>query len=140
MSFTLAKRYSRQDARNARSTLFVFGDNMARAGFGGQAKEMRGEINAVGIPTKWRPARDEGAYFADADFELTRDGDGWALDTSPVQKAIDAAFDQLEAHRKAGGSVVWPTDGVGTGLAALQTRAPAIYAYIAFRRDRLETL
>lgn len=36
---------------------FVFGDNAYRKGFGGQAKEMRGEPNALGVATKWYPGK-----------------------------------------------------------------------------------
>jgi redox-sensitive bicupin YhaK (pirin superfamily) len=42
--------------------LFVFGDNLRRTGFGGQAAEMRGEPNAVGIAPGY-----EQKHFADAD-------------------------------------------------------------------------
>jgi hypothetical protein len=120
----LVWRYARIDARTHPSTLFVFGDNMARKGLGGQAREMRGEPNAVGIPTKWLPSLAAGAYFSDEDLER-------------VKPSLDEAFDKLEAHLAAGGDVVWPDDGIGTGLAELPSRAPAIHAYIASREKRL---
>ncbi len=41
--------------------LYVFGDNMTGTGYGGQAAQMRGEVNAVGVPTKWRPDNNEGS-------------------------------------------------------------------------------
>lgn len=94
-------------------TLFVFGDNMQRRGLGGQAREMRGEINAVGIPTKWRPNNDDGAFFNDEDLLVA---------TLVAHKAMD----RLRAHLAAGGTVVIPADGVGTGRARLRTRAPRI--------------
>jgi len=76
------KYITRAMVRAKPRTMFVFGDNMARSGFGGRAKEMRGEPNAVGIPTKWRPAKDEAAYFKDADFRIN----------SPVHLEIRNAF------------------------------------------------
>jgi hypothetical protein len=46
------KHITREMVRADPSTVFVFGDNMARNGLAGQAKEMRGEPNAIGVPTK----------------------------------------------------------------------------------------
>jgi len=102
-------------------TLFVFGDNMKEVGLGGQAREMRGEPNAVGIPTKWRPSNREGAFFIDADLPA-------------VQGLIDERFDRIEKHLAGGGAVVWPSAGIGTGLADLKARAPRIWAYLESRR------
>lgn len=95
--------------RAAPDTLFVFGDNLARHGMGGQAKEMRGEDNAVGLPTKRSP------------YEFMRDDD---LPTVQAVAAND--IDKLRRHLRAGGTVIWPGDGIGTGLADLQYRAPSI--------------
>jgi len=105
--------------------LFVFGDNMARAGYGGQAKQMRGCLNAVGIPTKWRPATDLGAYFRDDDFMM-------------VKPRIDVEFDRLEGFLQRGGTVVWPEAGIGTGRAKLYERAPKIAGYIDQRYANLK--
>ena len=110
-------RYNRQDLRVHPDRIYVFGDNMAQVGLGGQARECRGEPNAVGIPTKWRPAIDETAYFVDADLDQ-------------VKPRIKEAFRRLLNHRAAGGDIIWPADGVGTGLAQLPRRAPAIHAFI----------
>jgi hypothetical protein len=49
------KYIKREDLRANPTVLYVFGDNEARTGLGGQAKEMRGEPNAVGIATKASP-------------------------------------------------------------------------------------
>jgi hypothetical protein len=42
---------------------YVFGDNGRRIGFGGQAKEMRGEPNAIGVATEWVPTNRPNAFF-----------------------------------------------------------------------------
>lgn len=107
-------------------TIYVFGDNMIGKGFGGQAREMRGEPNAVGVPTKWRPAMDEGSYFTDAD-----------LDNRDVYDTISRAFLRMDQALEAGRNVVIPSDGLGTGLAQLSTRAPAIDAFIRNRIGKL---
>ena len=102
--------------------LFVFGDNIHRKGYGGQAKEMRDEPNAVGIPTKVYPSMDEGAFFIDEDF--------------PVFVARAAKdFLRLSQHI---GPIVWPKDGIGTGRAQLKERAPKIWFYIEAQRLILE--
>lgn len=107
-------------------TLFVFGDNMARRGRGGQAAQMRGEPNAIGVPTKWRPARDEGAYFSDADATLPE-----------VRSAIIGAFQVMREALDAGRDVVIPAAGLGTERADLERRAPRIYRAIQARIEAL---
>jgi hypothetical protein len=114
-------------ARESPNSLFVFGDNMVRRGLGGQAAALRGEPNAVGIPTKWFPTMEEKAYFVDEDL--------WR-----VKPFIDVAFDELAEHLSAGGEVVWPKDGVGSGLAELESRAPAIWDYINQRFASLQEM
>lgn len=115
---------TRDMVRRDRETVFVFGDNMERTGLGGQAGQMRGEPNAVGVPTKWRPGRHDRDYFVNAD-----------LKNRAVWDAVHAAFDALRAALDAGRNVVIATDGLGTGRAELNLRAPrflrAIEAAIA---------
>lgn len=106
-------------------TLFVFGDNLERRGLGGQAAAMRGEHNAVGIPTKKSPGMREEDFFTDNDFEA-------------VRIAILAPFGDLFMHIAEEGKVVWPRDGIGTGLAQLNIRAPKIWDFIETHRKLLE--
>jgi hypothetical protein len=117
MPFETRKYITRQMVRSENTVLFVFGDNMAREGFGGQAASMRGEPNTVGIPTKWAPCMRPACFFTDADF----------MDVLPRLLEADRYIcDQLNI----GGLVVWPEDGIGTGLAQLETRAPKIWEKI----------
>ena len=51
------------DLRANPDVLYLFGDNVLRVGFGGQAKEIRGEPNAVGVRTKHRPNMHPDAFF-----------------------------------------------------------------------------
>jgi len=117
MAIEFVDRYTRSMLRARPDTLFVFGDNLAQYGRRGQAKECRGEPNAVGIPTKKRPSMDENAFFTNADFAIAK-------------AAIDRGFLRLAVHVREGGVVVMPANGLGTGLAQLPTRAPMIHAYI----------
>lgn len=121
------KYITRSMLSSERSTLFVFGDNIERKGRGGQAKEMRGELNAVGIPTKRSPAMSSIAFFTDRDFEEWR-------------QASLSDWRRLFAHAKDGGKIVWPADGIGTGLARLQECAPTIAAAIDRNLAALENV
>jgi hypothetical protein len=104
------KYITRAMLRAEPDTLFVFGDNFLERGLGGQAKQMRGEPNAVGIATKRKPSMKEGAFLSDADSIE------WA-------RHSDKSFRRLFAHD---GLIVWPSDDIGTGRAQLQERAPMI--------------
>lgn len=120
------KNITRDMVRAQPSTVFVFGDNMARKGFGDQAKAMRGAPNSVGIPTKWAPDTKPSSYFSDDDLKHRE-----------VRAAIDAAFDKMELLRSQGHDIVIPEDGIGTGLADLPRRAPKLYQYIERRLNGL---
>jgi len=116
-------RITRAQVREERSTIFVFGDNLLGKGYGGQAGAMRGEPNAVGIPTKYAPDLRESSFFSDADFDRLR----------PI---LDQSFAKLKALKKYH-NIVIPADGLGTGLAQLGRRAPRILAYINQKIEEL---
>lgn len=118
---------TREYVRANPTMMFVFGDNMARRGYGGQAKAMRNEPNAIGVPTKWTPSLEDAAYFYDADW-----------DQLMVRDAIMRAFQQIENALTLGHDVVIPSDGLGTGLADLPKRGPRIFEYIEKRIKALE--
>jgi hypothetical protein len=107
----------RRNLLENQDTLYVFGDNMVRRGFGGQAREMRGEPNAVGVPTKWAPTMMDSDMFRNTDLPK-------------IEPTLDAELDRLRDHLKKGGTVVIPSGGIGTGLANLKVNAPMIFAYI----------
>lgn len=118
------KMIYRQDLQQNPDSLYLFGDNEERRGLGGQAIQMRGEPNAVGVRTKRRPRLKEGDFWTDETYEancrMIED------DLAPVRK-----------HLAAGGTVVIPEDGLGTGLAQLAERAPRT---LAFLQAALESL
>jgi hypothetical protein len=96
--------------------IYVFGDNNQRQGKKGQAS-IRDEANAMGISTKLRPSADEDAFMTDTDFDANK-----SVINSDIAKI-----------KRAGKTVVFPKDGLGTGLAALKTKAPRTYAYLKQR-------
>ncbi|HQU93093.1 MAG TPA: hypothetical protein PLK77_12385 [Pyrinomonadaceae bacterium] len=112
------KWITRSFVREHRDHIFLFGDNLARRGFGGQAAQMRAEPNAIGIPTKKLPSNVDQAFFTDAEFEQNK-------------TAIDRAFDRLYRMSSTVGQViVMPAHGLGTGRAQLENRAPLTFAYL----------
>lgn len=110
---------TRQMLQDEPDTVFVFGDNMLGLGYGGQAKEMRGESNAVGIPTKYKPSMKADAFFDDSDACY-----------DAVAPFIEQTFMGLTYCLKSGRKVVFPEAGIGTGLADLENKAPRIWALI----------
>lgn len=118
---------TRSFIREHRDHIFLFGDNLAQRGFGGQAAQMRGEPNAVGIPTKKLPSNHEGSFFTDREFEQNK-------------AAIDRAFDRLRLISSTIEQiVVIPKDGLGTGRARLQTEAQRTFAYLQRRLKELSS-
>jgi len=117
MSVILQHRIYRTDLKNNPDILYLFGDNEQRRGRGGQAKECRGEPNAVGIATKVKPARSEESYWSDGDYDR-------------CIEIIESDFERAILHAKAGGIIICPSDGLGSGLSELPTRAPRLFQYI----------
>ncbi len=113
------KFITRADLKANPDRLYLFGDNEARVGTGGQAREMRGEPNAVGICTKRTPGTVEIAYWNDD--EVARITPIIDADFMPVFQRLLNEPDLI---------VVVPEDGLGTGLAELATRAPQTLTYI----------
>jgi hypothetical protein len=116
---------SREFVRANRDRIFLFGDNLVGQGFGGQAAAMRGEPNCVGIPTKKLPSNSENAFFTDAELEQNK-------------AALDQVFEHLTRISTAPEQiVVIPANGLGTGRAQLESRAPLTFAYLQNRLAEL---
>lgn len=119
---------SREYVRANPDKLFLFGDNLEQRGFGGQAAAMRGEPNTIGIPTKKSPSYADGAFFTDYELEQNK-------------ASIDLAFAKLaKATMNVTRVIVIPENGLGTGRAELDKRAPRTYAYLQSRLAELPDL
>jgi len=94
----------RSDLQINKGFIFVFGDNDQRSGFGGQAKEMRGEPNAIGIRVKKRPSLDTGSFYTE-----------------------DLNHLEIISKNKI---IVFPSSGIGTGFANLKISAPRTFDYL----------
>lgn len=104
------KRYTRADLRANPDVWFVFGDNVAGVGYGGQAGEARGEPNAFGIMTKESPAK----FFSDDQRRA-------------ILPLLRYQFNLLHKRLTAGLPIVWPLDGIGTGLADMPNQCPLLW-------------
>lgn len=105
--------YSVAKCKQTPDDIFIYGDNFDRAGTGGQAK-IRFCDNAIGLASKIHPTRAEDAYFTPShmhDFE----------------SEIKRFHSLVTPHLRAGKTVWWPADGVGTGLSEMPTRSPNLY-------------
>ena len=114
------KMIYRDDLRANRNVLYIFGDNEARVGLGGQAAEMRDEPNAIGVCTKHDPGRHPYSYYSDHHY-----------DENMVQ--IDKDLEIVWLHLMKGGVVVFPYAGIGTDRAEMPIRAPITYEKLSQR-------
>lgn len=103
-----------------RDKIFLFGDNLLRKGMAGQAKEMRHEWNAIGIPTKKKPDNHPNSFFTDDEFFSNCNHIDMALAEIPSQL-----------------TVIIPSAGIGTGLAQLDVKAPRTFEYLQKRLANL---
>lgn len=85
---------------------------------------IRGLSNAIGIDTKKNRGTSENSYFTDVDFDIFK-----AQVDEVIQRAIDS-----------GKIIVIPSDGIGTGKAELDKRAPKLFAYLQQKLDELKSL
>lgn len=127
MPLIFQKRIYREDLQANPHITYVFGDNEQRTGMGGQAGEMRGEPNAFGIPTKKAPNNHHSSFWSDVNYN---------------EKTVFLRLRFFELEKKLYNKevVVFPLDGIGTGLSDLPNKAPRIYAYVmeeieALKRD-----
>ncbi len=104
--------YSPALCRENPKKLFIFGDNLLGVGKGGQAI-IRDEPNAYGISSKYDPGE---SYSDDRLLENIQH--------------INSEVDILLRVKGDFDAIVFPAMGIGTGLAALQTRAPRTFLYL----------
>ncbi|MHC2250058.1 DUF7831 domain-containing protein [Bradyrhizobium elkanii] len=115
MPIVRQKWITREDLNANPTKIYVFGDNVERRGYGGQAKEMRGEPNAIGVATKWKPSMAASAFFDDS---------------IECQVIVMRDLNDVQSALNAGKTVVVPEDGIGTGLSRLFATAPKLDAFI----------
>ena len=118
----------RKHSRLAEIGFFLFGDNEARQGKGGQAKAMRGLDNAYGIRTKKRPSLDDSAFWSDKTYKTN---------IKMMSEDFLEAFMETQRLSKMNPVLYIPRDGIGTGMAQLKSRAPKTYKWLKTFLDNL---
>ena len=118
--------YARQIVEANTEKVYLFGDNTddrinTHYVPSSTQAQIRGLSNAIGIDTKKDRGTNESSYFTDADFDVFK---------KQVDEAIQQAIDR-------GKQIVIPKDGIGTGKAQLETRAPKLFKYL---QDKLNSL
>jgi hypothetical protein len=110
---SIIDKYDVNIVKNNPDKIYIFGDNVVGKGKKGQAI-IRDEENSFGIPTKKLPFTSEESYFSDKEFKENKE-------------YIDKAIDKI---KKDGREIVFPKDGIGTGLAKLKEKAPKTWEYL----------
>ena len=111
------KWITRKEMRQNPDHLYLFGDNCMRRGYGGQAKECRGEPNAIGIRTKKRPDNRPSSFFTDDEYDENT-------------RMIFEDFKPVLAALNNGRTVIIPEKSLGRGLARLPELAPRTQKFI----------
>ena len=96
--------------------IFIFGDNDIKKGKKGQAV-IRDQPNAFGIPTKKLPNLSDAAFYTDAEYAHNK-------------LQIDAAIINIKLNLPNYSGIIYPENGIGTGLAQLDKRAPRTFKYL----------
>lgn len=121
MPLIFQSRIYRADPKANPNVIYCFGDNERRVGLGGQAAEMRGEPNALGVATLAAPH----VFWTDADAD--RQNAIIDADMRPIFKAL-----------RDGRAVVFPLDGIGSGLADLERRSPLTWRHLQHRIQQMK--
>ena len=102
--------------------LFIFGDNTQRVGMAGQAT-IRMCFNATGLATKFAPSMEPSSFFSDHLLDVCKKRIDEDIEKIKTRLTRDEFFE----------TVVFPVDGLGTGLSQLPQRAPQVWMYLCNR-------
>lgn len=108
--------FSLKECRSNPNKLYVFGDNTLRKGNGGQAV-IREARNVIGVATKKLPGVSDESYFSDKSEEAV------IIMTDLLEIINEYKLRNYEV-------IVFPADGLGTGLSAMPTRSPKLFKWM----------
>lgn len=112
--------YSIEDCENNLDKLFIFGDNTLRLGMAGQA-QIRKCQNSCGLATKLNPGMDDGDFMSDNFYDAH---------CMVIEKDIIKIVRRFENKANGYNKIVFPYDGLGTGLSKLPEKAPRVYNFL----------
>ena len=113
--------WSVSDVSGSPHKLFVFGDNDIKKGKKGQAI-IRDLKNSAGIPTKKLPSNKSKAFYSDDELEQNM---------MKIDTAIALIKDKMKLPEYT--TLVFPENGIGTGLAKLASKAPRTFKYLNYK-------
>lgn len=122
--------WSLSDVKNRKDYIFIFGDNDAKIGKGGQAI-IRDQENAMGIPTKKYPGFSPKAYYNDEEIEKN---------IAKIDNSVNNIIYKLKNYKNLYKGIILPEDGLGTGLADLKNKAPKTFEYLNKKIKELKKL
>lgn len=108
--------WTREYVNFNKDKVFVFGDNDARIGKGGQAT-IRGLTNVIGLRTKRGPSKKPAAFYNDSQLKDNK-------------SKIDEDILNIKKLSMSGKTIVFSKNGYGTGLANLKLKAPKTFEYL----------
>ena len=124
------KFWTRESVAAQPDKIFLFGDNFADAktGYVPSATQavIRGLPNAIGISTKFNRRTNTDSFMDDSTYEEFKEH---------VDKQIETA---IELAEETGKTIIVPENGIGTGKAQLEKRAPKSFAYLKQELDKLK--
>ena len=100
--------------------LYIFGDNTLRIGMAGQAQIRRCK-NSTGLATKLHPGMEVNDFMSDDKYN-----EHCMIIEKDIQKILKVFENPDNGYEK----IVFPIDGLGTGLSMLPTRAPNVYNFL----------
>ena len=116
------KLYSIADCLANPHKLYIFGDNLIGVGKGGQAV-IRDCPNTFGVPTKRFPSMQEDAFFSDRGRE--EEEICHCLSSLYNYYMTGVFYKTTYVGKKS--ILVFPSNGLGTGLSQMPTRSPKLY-------------
>lgn len=111
MTIIQEEYFSEDQCNENPQNLYVFGDNSYRYGKKGQAV-IRDCINSIGIPTKRKPSMAKDAFMRDE-----------PEDFKDILSALGDLVDRSYSYK----NVVFPKNGLGTGLAKMNETSPILF-------------
>lgn len=110
----IVEEFSNKLCKKYPDKIFVFGDNLIKKGKKGQAI-IRDNVNAFGVPTKKYPSNTVDSYFRDT-----------------LKDKLTVALRLVELRNQAynGKTIVFPSSGIGTGLADMGQYCPSIFIWM----------
>jgi hypothetical protein len=111
MTIVQKEWYTVEDCLANPRNLYIFGDNTKRYGKGGQAT-IRDCSNSFGVATKFTPSMSKDSFFTDSIECL---------------EIIEEDLRELRELKKNYDNIVFPYDGLGTGLSDMPNKCPRLF-------------